>query len=355
MISEVFYQVPGSDVDSVRIRPMANIIAFKDAIRDRNPDLPPARFIKVYQSKQLFDEGTQALRGDKLVNTIEKNSYEDPLYIMYADQPAQPAAGSTDQQAGALKRKLEELLGTMADQRRDMADQRRDMADLKEAIQRGFVQYTIHVQAEIPADLLGGETHTVHASDISASSPGLTAFVRDQVIRTIDRDWEPLAGHNVDEAFQIACEDELKAAVMKTSYLGYVKVGNSNNMNVEATIMDPSGKFLILRGRVNALLVQNKDPQILQNMSKTALIKSTVLFVEIESGNKGVEMATLQLLATLKATAANLGMTRLHGVVINSDFSQATLVKFERDGCVQNGIFHPSQLGLVGTIVLQQH
>eukprot|EP00971_Amphidinium_carterae_P113350 2245621-Amphidinium_carterae.1 len=196
---------------------------------------------------------------------------------------------------------------------------------------------------------------SVHASAIGAdrSAAALTAFLRDHVIRTIYAEWHPLDGHQVDEARPIANEDELKAAVENSSLFGYVKVGNNNNFNVAATIQDPAGKQLILKARVDALIVQNQDPHILQNVAKTALIGSTLLFVEIESGQKGMDHATLQLLSAMKAMAAQQGMSRLYGVVVDHRFTQARLVKFERNACVQNGIFHPSQLGRVATIVQQ--
>mmetsp|Transcript_17229 Transcript_17229/g.40078 ORF Transcript_17229/g.40078 Transcript_17229/m.40078 type:complete len:384 (-) Transcript_17229:41-1192(-) len=306
------------------------------------------------QADDLRAQAAQA-RARATTAGLEKNLEEAKFWLEMAQEHERQAkirvdeaslearsapAASASQQDG-MKRKLEEMQSSIA--------------DIKDAVLRGRMQYTIFVQTNIPGGLLEID-RSAHASAIGAdrSAAALTAFLKDHVIRTIYWNWHPLDGHAaVDEARPIANEDELKAAVEESSFFGYVKVGYNNNFNVEATIQDPAGQQLILKARVDALIVQNQDPQILQNMAKTALIKSTLLFVEIESGEKGMDNATLQLLAAMKAMAAQQGMSRLYGVVVDRLFTQARLVKFERDACVQNGIFHPSQLGRVATIVQQ--
>ena len=85
------------------------------------------------------------------------------------------------------------------------------------------------------------------------------------------------------------------------------------------------------------------------------IVHYAVAFVEIESGNTGMDNAEVQLLSSLMALPASFQHQRLYGVVINSTFTQARLVKCYQHCCFANGIFHPSALQQVAQQVLQSH
>ena len=84
------------------------------------------------------------------------------------------------------------------------------------------------------------------------------------------------------------------------------------------------------------------------------ILKYTIVFVEVESGGKGLELACLQLMTSLLCIAHFTGKGCLYGVVITKNFDQARLIKFDRQGCFADGIFHPSQLGKVTDMILRR-
>jgi hypothetical protein len=106
--------------------------------------------------------------------------------------------------------------------------------------------------------------------------------------------------------------------------------------------------------RVDALVLANRKLADTKEDSIQNILQYAMLFVKVESGNKGMESAMVQLLACLTAIACVSRNQFLYGVVIDKHYSQARLVKYYSKCSFSDGMFHPSQLGKVALKLVQE-
>jgi len=111
-----------------------------------------------------------------------------------------------------------------------------------------------------------------------------------------------------------------------------------------AIVKDSHGNIVRISGKPDNIIV----PTMLDAQSTLEQkVRHHVLFVEIESGNKGLDFACEQLLATMKAASATFRQAPLFGVAILSDFSCARLLRVNNNCAESDGQFIPSQLPIL--------
>jgi hypothetical protein len=128
-----------------------------------------------------------------------------------------------------------------------------------------------------------------------------------------------------------------------------LNVNNDNQFNVKVDIQDANLNTIHLSARVDFLVVPR---MVNKQMALVDIFSYTIAFIEVESNGKGLELACLQLLTSLKAISHLIGKRTLFGIVISADFDEAQLIKHDYHGCFTNGTFHPSMLNAVVSIIL---
>eukprot|EP00403_Amphidinium_massartii_P014509 CAMPEP_0178426696 /NCGR_PEP_ID=MMETSP0689_2-20121128/29366_1 /TAXON_ID=160604 /ORGANISM="Amphidinium massartii, Strain CS-259" /LENGTH=363 /DNA_ID=CAMNT_0020048387 /DNA_START=134 /DNA_END=1223 /DNA_ORIENTATION=+ len=95
----VWYQVQNCRATRIQIAQAAIVDDLARKIKGENPDLPPARFINIYQSEQQFnDDPAQALNPWEQIGERGQDPM-NPLYVHYeAPATSTSAATATDQQ-----------------------------------------------------------------------------------------------------------------------------------------------------------------------------------------------------------------------------------------------------------------
>mmetsp|Transcript_228 Transcript_228/g.339 ORF Transcript_228/g.339 Transcript_228/m.339 type:complete len:367 (+) Transcript_228:74-1174(+) len=93
---ELWCKIGDGGPTKVAVKNNADIDDLKKAL------FPDARPVDISKITIKTSVDGKALRGDTLVNTIEKNSYNDPLYVTYPEPSTASASAATDQQPAAL-------------------------------------------------------------------------------------------------------------------------------------------------------------------------------------------------------------------------------------------------------------
>lgn len=221
-------------------------------------------------------------------------------------------------------------------------------------INRSFSSRIV-IPTEIPAALL--EKESLNGSQVGRTDcDAETMFIQNQLLPVINTDWAPNVALPADMNPLIRLEGKraahhlryLAAAVEVYSVLD---VGNDNQFNFKVDIVDAKRAVLHLSCRVDFLIVPRGISKLLPILE---ILNYTIVFIEVESSNKGMENACLQLLTSLLALAHVTGKQQFYGIVISADFTQAQLIKFEHHGCYKDGIFHPSKLNEVVEMILQR-
>lgn len=217
----------------------------------------------------------------------------------------------------------------------------------------GFLQTDIRVDGEIPASLRDG---TIRASSVGGKSEHaqiLTNFLQAQVLRKIDDTWHPF--DMPSECKPLVQNDmrTLKLEVEKDD-VGLMVLEQDNQFNVKVNIVDSAQNRCHFTSRVDALVLANRKLADTKEDSIQNILQYAMLFVKVESGNKGMESAMVQLLACLTAIACVSRNQFLYGVVIDKHYSQARLVKYYSKCSFSDGMFHPSQLGKVALKLVQE-
>ena len=221
-------------------------------------------------------------------------------------------------------------------------------------LKHGFLGSEINIDGRIPDELVGaGDTVPSLKASLVGQDVNLTRFLRDQVIKNINEEWTPFelpaeAGEDIRTAH------DLKLVVEKAG-LGYMRVENDNQFNRKVNIKDSFGRRCYFVSRIDGLIVANPILANSQADSIENIMKQAIAFVEIESGEKGMENAEIQLLSSMMAIAASIQKNFLYGVVINKTFDKARLVKFYLECCCADGCFHPAVLGTVGVQLMTKH
>eukprot|EP00971_Amphidinium_carterae_P250722 4977132-Amphidinium_carterae.1 len=126
---------------------------------------------------------------------------------------------------------------------------------------------------------------------------------------------------------------------------------NSHRFTIEAEIEDPTRRTAKVSSRVDAVVLPNQALVTKEDITTHILLQHAILFVELESGKKG-EWSQTQLQLALRVTAAYMSKREVVGVWIKHDFSEARLMRYYQGGYEVDGIFHPSCLGVVATMLL---
>lgn len=208
----------------------------------------------------------------------------------------------------------------------------------------------IRIRGEIPETLR--RRKTIKASEVGGAGDDaveLTAFLNSQVIEKLDEEWRV---ELPAESGQVANELALKRLV-EDAGLGLMLMGADNQFNMKVNIRDPAGNTVHFASRVDAILLANKALADEKNDAVVNILEHAIAVIEIESGGKGMPNAQIQLLASMRAIAASTGKQHLYGIVIDRCMCKARLLKLF-GGCFSaDGYFHPSQLGVVGDMLMR--
>jgi hypothetical protein len=226
------------------------------------------------------------------------------------------------------------------------------------ALLRGTLSSRIIIQTEIPPALLDNSIHGSRVGTSGDESARITEFVKNQLLPKTEEDWKtPDLPADTDPC--IALDSKLRKNVRELKYLneaggefGVMDVNNDNQFNIKVNIQDSKKQTTHLTTRVDYLVVASKA--IDKNMPVLDILKYTIAFIEVESGDKGMELAELQLMTSLMAVSHFVGSGCVYGVVISANFDQARLIKYDRLGCFADGTFHPSKLGAVIGMILKR-
>ena len=225
-----------------------------------------------------------------------------------------------------------------------------NLESIRNSMERGFVTSDIVIQAQIPQRFVDGGS--IRASQVGADID-LTAFLRTHVIRRVDEDWKPFT--MPAEASPTPFDrSELEKALEKDNF-AYMNIESDNPFNIKVNIRDPQFQKCHFVSRMDGVILPHKAMTNLKDDTLRNIVQYAVAFVEIESGEKGMDNAGIQLLSSLMAMAACFQHQCLYGVVIDRTFTQARLVKYYQQCCLADGIFHPSALPQVARKILESH
>eukprot|EP00971_Amphidinium_carterae_P226702 4496259-Amphidinium_carterae.1 len=204
---------------------------------------------------------------------------------------------------------------------------------------------TIVVQADLPAEHAPGEQ--CDAKSILASDVG-------KPDRTTLSNWvcQHVVGHVLDWDFKVPAEGtpqkvnnlgQLQTLIHKTSTLGFKIVESPQKYTLHAKIQDRRGMTTLVKARVDALVLSSPSFVKDTDVALTDLMQQVVLFVEVESSNKG-GWSEVQLRLALMVIAASMNKGLVVGVWIDSSFSQAKLMRFRQGIHEADGTFDPALL-----------
>ena len=186
-----------------------------------------------------------------------------------------------------------------------------------------------------------------------SSMRDLTAFFRTHVIRTVDEDWKPFTlPAEASPTLYNRCE--LEKALEKGNS-AYMNIESDNQFNIKVNIRDPQFQKCHFVSRMDGVILPHKAMTNPKDDTLRNIVQYAVAFVEIESGQKGMDNAEIQLLSSLMAMAACFQHQCLYGVVIDRTFTQARLVKYYQHCCLADCTFHPSALPQVARQILASH
>jgi hypothetical protein len=226
------------------------------------------------------------------------------------------------------------------------------------ALLSGALSSRIIIQTEIPSALLDGSIHGSKVGGSGDESDRITTFVKNQLLPKTEEWQTPVLPVQVNSNINLNTSEagknarELQYLRKAVGSFGVVDVNNDNQFNIKVDIQDSKKQSTHLTARVDFLVVPSK--LIDKAMPILDIFKSTVVFIEVESGSKGMELAELQLMTSLMAISHLIGNGCVYGIVITANFDLARLIKFDRMGCYSDGTFHPSQLGAVATMILKR-
>eukprot|EP00301_Raphidiophrys_heterophryoidea_P003159 c11439_g1_i3.p1 GENE.c11439_g1_i3~~c11439_g1_i3.p1 ORF type:complete len:236 (-),score=44.70 c11439_g1_i3:141-848(-) len=217
-------------------------------------------------------------------------------------------------------------------------------------IRFSIISSQIQVNDNIPQSVL--QKGSINASSI-AGAPEIEQFCEHLVVGAVDNTWTPnIDDDTIQEALPEIRDqhssfcDRITAAAQ--GQFSVINVENDNQFNVKVDIIDPSQKTVHLVGRVYYLICHagvNKE------MGISDILRRTILFVEVISGDKTEEQSLLQLFVCMKAIAFHIHKHILFGLVIDKQFTRCRLVKYRGEVCCSDGIFPPSQLAKLAEIV----
>lgn len=214
------------------------------------------------------------------------------------------------------------------------------------------------IQTVIPQSLR--DSGSIHGSRVGGNgdeAKATTEFVQNQLLQYTEDDWTPapLPLDVVDIPWNRAlAKNQRELAYLSAAAPGFhvMNVNADNQFNVKVDIQDSNRDSVHLSARVDYLVVPSAN--IDKQMPLVEIFRYTIVFIEVESNKKGMELAELQLMTSLLAVSHFIGHMRVYGIVISADFDKARLVKLDQHACFADGYFHPSVLGAVVEMILKR-
>jgi hypothetical protein len=221
----------------------------------------------------------------------------------------------------------------------------------------GTLSARIIISTEIPKSLLEGSIHGSNVGGSGEKGNATTEFVQNQLLVIIDEKWEtpalPADVVDIPKNMKLSkLQRELAFLKVAVGKFGVIDVNNDNQFNIKVDIQDAVKEVVHLSTRVDYLIVPSDN--INKDMPVVDILQYAVVFVEVESSGKGLELAGLQLMTSLLAISHFIGKRRLYGIVVSADLSLAQVIKYDHRGCFTDGSFHPSKLESVVQMILDR-
>lgn len=122
-------------------------------------------------------------------------------------------------------------------------------------------------------------------------------------------------------------------------------MGNDNQYNVTVTVRDPKGNQAHLTSRVDGLIGDFGEVMMQRRWDLHSHYHATLIFYAIQSGDKSMEDAELQLMTSLKCIAHFTGKLVVYGFVIPKAFHIVKLVKYQDRAYLADGEVHITAVG----------
>eukprot|EP00971_Amphidinium_carterae_P276947 5496369-Amphidinium_carterae.1 len=183
---------------------------------------------------------------------------------------------------------------------------------------------------DIPDELLQDEKKTVNISDVGKVAL-LTRFFKDGVIGDMV-EWVP--PFELPSEVDPTIRDEIHnlanlRALLEEHQLSLKIIETVDKFTAKYQVRDKRHNSITCVGRLDALVLPENVAED-NTLSVAAYFQRTLLFVEVESGQKGEEAAVTQCLMSLAVLAHQYSFTEVKGLVIYSGFQTAKLLRYKK-------------------------